>query len=253
MFIIESPLGMKSAFQKTNYFYIDESGGILNNSPAFILGCTRTDTPKLITERTQLLLDSFEDEIYFAPMIEQIKQQGFHAVDNHPDVRAKFFSILPLLNFRSFFCILNKSKSPIKELLNHQEEKKIYLLALDKLLKGRFNNHQDNNIFFFEELQFQEASQQNILDEYFSAYIKNGNVRFEIVSKEDINLATTDYMNYIFHSLISASELKRVQRMVDNFELVKPKIALINFLHTDTFLTRKKAFNAENIIQLYSG
>lgn len=243
----------KAVYKKTNYFYIDESGSILNNSPVFILGCTRTDTPDRIEASIRKLLDDFEDEIFFAPMIEDIRRQGFHAVENHFDVRTAFFKVLLMMNLRCFFCILNKTKSPIKEMIAENKETEIYLLALDKLLKGRFNNHQDNNVFIFEELQFQKGSQQKILDEYFSPYMKDGNVCYKIVGKDNLNLATVDYMNYIFYSILTAKKLEQVQRMVDNLVLAKPKIAFINFLHTNTFLTRKTAYDAIKILQLYSG
>ncbi len=240
-------------FKKSNFFYIDESGGILNNSELFILGCTRTDTPQTICDSIIELLNGFDDEIYYALMINQIKEQGFHAVDNHPDVRAKFFGMLPTLNFRSFTSIINKSKSPYKELIGNKEEAKVYLLALDKLLKGRFNNRSDNNIFIFEELQFKGPNQEQILAEYFGSYMKDGKIAYQIVGKEEVNLSITDYMNYIFHTLLLAKELNKVQRMVDNFELIKPKIAFINILHSGNFFSRKSPFNIQNVIQSYSG
>ncbi|MGB8194147.1 MAG: hypothetical protein WCF67_19600 [Chitinophagaceae bacterium] len=240
-------------FKKTNYFYIDESGGILNDSHSFILGCTRTDTPELIEESISNLLSGFEDEIYFAPMIADIRRQGFHAVENHFDVRARFFALLPILNFRSFISIINKSKSPFKELIRDNKEKHVYLLVLDKLLKGRFNNRQNRNVFIFEELQFMESNQSKILEEYFSPYMKQGDVSYQIVGKENLGLATTDYMNYIFHNILSAKDLSKVQRMIDNFELVKPKIAFINMMHSDKFLTRKDEYDVEKIRQIYSG
>ena len=241
------------AFRKTNFFYIDESGGILNNSSSFILGCIRTDTPRMISDNISKLLQGFENEIYYSLMIDRIKKQGFHAVDNHPDVRARFFALLPILNFRSFFCIINKSKTPLKKLIDNKEETKVYLLALDKLLKGRFNNRVDDNVFIFEELQFKEISQQKILDEYFSPYMKEGNIEYKIVGKEEVNLAIIDYMNYIFHILLPAKDLKKVQRMVDNFELIKPKIAFLNILHSDIFFSRKKSFTIDEIVRTYGG
>lgn len=240
-------------FKKNNFFYIDESGGILNDSPSFILGCIRTDTPKTISDNISKLLQEFEDEIYYSLMIDQIKQQGLHAVDNHPDVRARFFAILAVQNFRSFFTIINKSKSPFKELIDEKEEEMVYLLALDKLLKGRFNNRVDNNIFIFEELQFKDRSQQKVLEEYFAPYMQEGNVEYKIVGKEEVNLAITDYMNYIFHTILPTKGLKKVQRMVDNFEIIKPKIALINILHSNTFFTRENSFTIDDILQKYSG
>jgi hypothetical protein len=240
-------------FRKTNFFYIDESGGILNDSPLFILGCIRTDTPQIISDKISKLLTDFENEIYYTSMLDQIREQGFHAVENHPDVRARLFAILPILNFRSFFCIINKSKYPYKELIENKEETRVYLLALDKLLKGRFNNRKDKNIFIFEELQFKDESQQKILENYFAPYKKGGHLEYKIVSKKEINLAIVDYMNYIFYTLLPAKDLKKLQRMVDNFELIKPKIAFINMLHSKIFFTRKKTFTIEQIVQTYSG
>jgi hypothetical protein len=242
-----------AVFKKANFFYIDESGGILNDSPSFILGCCRTDTPEIILNSISDLLQGFENEIYYSPIIEKIKEQGFHAVDNHPDIRADFFSLLPILNFRSFFSIINKRNPKFQELIEKKKEEEVYTLALDKLLKGRFNNRIDKNVFIFEELQFKDRSQQQILDDYFAPYVKEGDTVYKICGKEELNLSITDYMNYIFHSLLTAKDLRKVQRMVDNFELIKPKIAFINILHSDIFFTRAKAFTIQDVIQTYSG
>ena len=70
---------MKTAIKKTNYFYIDESGGISNDSKLFIHGCIRTDSPNSISDALLKLKQEILDNVYYENLVDQIKKQGFHA------------------------------------------------------------------------------------------------------------------------------------------------------------------------------
>jgi len=74
-------------------YFVDESGGISNDSRLFILGCLKTDTPKILEKRLVELAEKISDNIYFSGVSEGILLKGFHAVDDHPDIRAEVYKI----------------------------------------------------------------------------------------------------------------------------------------------------------------
>ena len=102
--------------KKVNYFYIDESGSINNDSSVFIHGCIKTDSPNTISEALKKLKEDLEDSLYYNEFSKRIKTEGFHATENNIDMRADVYKLLPLLDYRSYFVILNKETDYFKEL-----------------------------------------------------------------------------------------------------------------------------------------
>jgi hypothetical protein len=51
--------------KKTNYFYIDESGSINNDSKIFIHGCIKTDSPIALTTALTELKQQLLDTLYY--------------------------------------------------------------------------------------------------------------------------------------------------------------------------------------------
>jgi hypothetical protein len=243
---------MKS-IKKQMHFYIDESGSIANDSNIFLIGCIKTDTPEILERRiTDRLLDMSED-IYYSAKIEEILAQGFHAVENHFDVRTELYKILPILNFRAFFVITNKKTEFFQNLIRSYEVHEIYLLILRKIILGRISRNGNNKyIFCFEEIQFPKTNQEKVLKELFNPLLYFADIEFTIVSKKEKNLGVIDYMNYILFCLLNDRQ-KSNPRMEENFKLVSPKIALINFLNTDTYLNRRKGVDLNKIKNLLAG
>jgi len=73
--------------KQINYFYIDESGSILNDSKVFIHRCIVTDTPNLIRTTLEGLREELKDDLYFDKVIKDPDKFDFHAVEDHPDIR----------------------------------------------------------------------------------------------------------------------------------------------------------------------
>lgn len=105
-----------------NYFYIDESGSILNDSRVFIHGCILTDTPDLIRITLDQLKDELRDDLYFDKVIQNSNQFDFHAVEDHPDIRTAIYRKLITLNWRAYFVILKKSGTFFEEFKKNEED-----------------------------------------------------------------------------------------------------------------------------------
>jgi len=241
------------ALTKTNYFYIDESGNLENNSRVFISGCVRTDAPKSIEQSLNQLVKSLQRDPYFAEISDNIARQGFHAVDNHPDVRARFYSVLSALNFRAFFVIINKQDKCFSELLSKCKADGIYKMTLHKLLRGRLQNNYDKNKFYFEQLTIGNKDQKRIVQELFTSVTSSAKRTFEIVSKTNKMMSLCDYMNYVLFQLFENPK-KPPERMVQNFDLLKPKIGLINYFNEDVYFNRgSRRIELKKILDLLTG
>lgn len=223
---------------KTNYFYIDEAGAINNDSKIFIHGCIKTDSPHTITRALAQLKSDWIQNIYYVDFLNRIKSEGIHAAENNMDMQADVYKILPLLDYRSYFVVLNKNTNYFEELLKSHSEFEIFEKTLKKLLHDRIiENRGGKNIFIFEEIQIAKKPLSTIVKELLSEY--SSDCDFEIVKKGNENMGVIDYLNYVFYHILTKTEPR--PRMIQNFNLVAPKIGLINILHNDVYLSRKKS------------
>lgn len=228
--------------QKTYYYYIDESGHINNNQPVFLYGCIKTDTPNLSAEAIKILKEELKDELYFMEYLEEI-EKGFHACENHPDIKTHFYKILPLLNYRAYFEVIYKKSQFFTDLKAEKQDYEI----IGKMLKNLINrmvlkDKGAKHIFYVEELEVQNKSLKNILEEIFTSYA-GIDVEYSIVSKGDDNLSMADYINYnVFNIFVEADDNKfreKNPRVIHTFNILKEKMALIHIWNNDSFLSRK--------------
>lgn len=236
-----------------NYFYIDESGSILNNSKVFIHGCLVTDTPNLIRDTLEQLREEIVDDLYFDKVVENPDQFDFHAVEDHPDVRTAIYRKLITLNWRAYFIILKKDGTFYNE-FSKKEEHEIFTHTLTKLIHDRVIKFKgDKNLFLFETIEISNKSFKTILEEYFEVLDKDHDCAFQILNKEDdINMSTIDYLNYILYQILTKE--KKQERMELNFEIFAPKIALINLINNKTYLSNSdQTLSLENLKKSWQG
>lgn len=240
------PIYTTYKMKKINHFYIDEAGHINNDSHIFLYGCIKTDTPDILEEALNEIKNELSEEIYFNHLREQLLKRNFHAVDDHPDIRAAIYKILPTLNFRGYFIVTNKSSDFFAELKSSKKDYEILSLILTKLITPRVTkNGEDKNIFYFETLEVEEKSLNQILTEIFSSLKREGyDVDFEIVGKDNITMGIIDYINYNLYQVLDLTKkINSIDRNYLNFEILKEKFALINILDNDSFFSR---FGKEN-------
>ncbi len=242
--------------KKINYFYIDESGAIGNDSKLFIHGCIKTDSPNTISLALEKLKKELIEELYYDEFVERIKKEGFHATENNLDMRADFYKLLPLLEYRAYFVIINKETEYFKKMLQEKEEHGIFEYSIRKLLADRIKRNKGcRNIFIFEHIQISKKSLNTILTDFFNSLDKPNDCEFKIVGKEEENMGVIDYLNFLFNHILS--DPKPMQRMKQNFNLIAQKIGVINLLNNNVYLSRKKKLNHQvdltNLIQAFGG
>ena len=240
--------------QKEIYYYIDETGSINGNSKSFILSCCVTDEPNILKEKIKFLRKEIENDIYFKSIDKKFKEQGFHACENHFDIRAKFYGLLPLLNFRAYILVLRKETNYFKSLKGENlTDVEIYDRCIQKLLYDRLlKNRNHNNILIFEQFGNKNQKREkeieliinNIKNEIYNNHELKIIYNLQIKDKSEILLSITDYINYIIHRLV---EKEPPERMLQNFQLVEPKIGLLYLMDSDIFYSRKNKINIDDI------
>lgn len=234
--------------ENCSYYYVDESGAVENNSKYFILGCYKTDAP----EEVRIALENLKTEIlnspYFAFERKKFIKEGFHACDNHPDIKSRFFNLVALLNVRFYILILKKDsplyKKMVKEKLTPND---IYNICINKLLTDRLiKTRNEKNVIIFEQygskpnnwlknVQSVIEITKSKIDETFGTKIS---CEVEVHDKSDINLSVIDYINHIFVQFYEKGIVQN--RMKQNFEIIEPKIAMIYKFDQDLFYDKNK-------------
>lgn len=239
------------------YYYIDESGNLFNDESIFIHGCIKTDTKDLTENILIDLKKNIKEQVYYTHYLEDFERMGFHATENHPDIKAELYKILPYMNFRAYFVIINKKSEFYKNLNREIHNYEIFEKSLRKLIKDRIKSIRGKakNKFVFEEISIPTKSLNQMLQDYFSdEKMRKYNCDYRIAPKNEENLAIIDYLNYIIYTILTKGSLKT--KMEENFDLIKEKIGSINILHNDVFLSRRstedKQINLNNLIEYYN-
>ncbi len=229
-------------------YYIDEAGSIDSNSDFFVLGCYKTDTPEDLRSGIERLRQEILEDAYFAFQRERFVRDGFHACDNHFDIRARFYAHIATINIRAYVLLVKKESTYFKSLLSDElTSKDIYNLCIKKLLTDRLTKTRyDHNILIFEQYGNKpnnwKKNLQSVIEE-IKTEIKNlhqVNLSYEIEvhDKSDINLSVIDYINFLFVQFYE--HRKNEPRMVENFKIIEPKIGVVLKMDQGRFYDKNK-------------
>lgn len=229
---------------KNIYFYIDESGVIEeNNERFFIIGCYTTDNPADIINKLVSLKTDIENDVYCVPYLDNNGDITFHACDNHFDIRAKYYALLATLDVRAYFLVVDKTSdvfNKMKEELHSDID--IYNRLVEILLYDRIQKNKTNKLVFnFEEYgSNQEKRMTQVIDNIQKSIGVDIAHDISINGKSDILLSVIDYLNYIVFQMLKD---KTDKRMIQNFDLIEPKIALLYSMHDKIYYSEKKRIN----------
>lgn len=235
------------------YFYIDESGLLRDvKERFFLISCVATDVPEQIEDTLNQLQQNICDNPYYLPIRDKFRDQGFHAVSNHPDIRTEMYKIIPYMNMRVYTIVLDKFSDFYKDVSSRYNfDIDFYAFLIKQLLRDRVKSEKDNHIhFIFEEYGGTIAHHKNRMEDVIGTLISEvgDGVEYvvEVCSKDNIILSVVDYVNYILYQLLN--QPGKGTRMMDNFKLVEPKIASLHLLHTQAYYGRRKNINFEEIL-----
>lgn len=241
--------------KKNVYFYIDESGKLdapTKEDRFFIISCCITDIPERIRLCLERLREGIENDPYLFNERTKFKKEGFHACENHPDIRTKVYSLLYTQSVRIYSLVLDKKSEMYKDRIDKHGGKGLYYELLYALLKDRLSrNKESRNILTFEEYGGKQNAHKAHIEKTIGEIVINEGLsglsyEVEVHDKSDLLLSVVDYVNYILFEILH-KEKDKANRMYENFKLVEPKIALLHHIDKKRYYAEKKRINFNEI------
>lgn len=208
---------LKTQNDKINYFFVDEAGDptfynkygkcIVGNegcSPILLLGFIRTENPKSLRQAVAELRNEIGSDKYLERVPSLKKSlRCFHAKDDCPEVREKFYKMILKLDFKAEFIVARKKEAIFKK--RHKGKPNIFyddLIA--KLFENKLHRAQRNVIYF--EVRENKFRQEPLEDAIQTAILAFEN-KWKIKNSSEINiypqgptdencLQIADYMNW---------------------------------------------------------
>lgn len=231
------------------HFFFDESG--FNADSLSMLCCVVLDQPTPVRES----ILSLKEDILHSGRLSEIRgnfeTNGFHYCENHHEIRAKFFRLLPTLDFEAYICFVPSTPEE-----DHRNE--LYDRMYGRLLYDRMQKYRDRPIeICFEQHDSRVTRRLTELreitlriDEQIKSQHGINDIAPPIVisaGKEEPCLAIADYVSAIFRkyyeALNSANAWKKGEPFEKrDFDDLRPKVRLIHNFETEEFFSRHKPF-----------
>jgi hypothetical protein len=152
---------MKKPQPDSVYFFVDESGdpvfydrkgnlivGQSGCSPILILGFMETQFPKKLRQQILALKKEIVEDPYFQDVPSLRKTAiAFHAKDDLPEIRYRFFKLLAELDFRVQFIVARKIERVFRNSFETSETA-FYDHLVSLLFENVMHRHQENVIYF---------------------------------------------------------------------------------------------------------
>jgi len=253
-----------------NYFFVDESGdptfynkegncivGKEGCSKILILGLIRTQTPEIIRRVILNLKDEISNDSYLKaiPSFQRTLKEGFHAKNDTPEIREKFFKLIKTLDFKAELFVARKIENLF--IKRHQgKEELFYNDMVIKLFENKLHLAPINHIYFAvrgnkkrqSPLNNAIITAKNTFEKKSNKVIYSNNIIFPQTPTGEPCLQITDYINWsVYRAFINQEE-----RYI-NF--IKEKISLIVDIYDfkkypKNYYSRKNVFSIEKISPL---
>jgi len=152
---------MKGPQSGQTYFFVDESGdpvfydrkgnliaGQSGCSPILILGFIETQTPGLLRRAILALQEEIIEDPFFQGVPSLRKTAiAFHAKDDLPEIRYRFFKLLATLDFRAQFVVARKIERVFRNSFEARETA-FYDHLVSLLFENVLHRYQENVIYF---------------------------------------------------------------------------------------------------------
>lgn len=208
------------------------------------MSCMITEDPTQIKDIMDDLRTYICNASYYVSYKGEFLQTGFHATENHPDIRAEVYKRIDAMNMRLFSLILDKDSETYNDIRSRWvSDEAVYSFLIKKLLSKRLVSERNNKLHIvLEEYGSKIMAHRNnmmaIVDAIDHHYGLNLSYDLDVCSKNNIVLSVVDYINYILYQLLNGSSNNK--RMYDNYKLIQPKIALLHDLHNNQYYGRNK-------------
>ncbi len=251
------------------YFFVDESGdptfydrrgnlivGQEGCSPILILGFIETQNPQTIRQAVLTLQHEIINDPYFQgfPSIQKTAV-AFHAKDDLPEVKYRFFKLLATLDFKAQFIVARKIERVFRNRFRAKEA-----LFYDHLVSLLFQNvlhrYQENHIYFAKrgsrdrQIPLSNAIQESIrrFEQKWKVSIP---VEVDILTQTPEGepcLSVIDYINWAVYRAFTQGQMGYYNTVADKVSLLVDLYDRAN--HPNNWYNRRNPFDVKKITPL---
>lgn len=260
---------MKKTRDESTWFFVDESGdptfydrqgnlivGQAGCSPILILGFIETQDPAPIRKAILELQQEVAHDPYFQDFPSLAKTAvAFHAKDDVPEIRYRFFSLLATLDYRAQFVVARKIERVFRNSFNGSENE-FYDHLVSRLFQNLLHRYAHNRIYFSrrgsrdrQEPLFRAI--QRGIQRFETKWGTRVGTRFDVQAQNPQGepcLSVIDYMNWAVYRAFTRQEMRY-------YRVVEQKVDLLvdlydNQRYPGNWYTRKNPFDANKITPL---
>lgn len=232
---------MQTPQPENTWFFVDEAGdptfydrhgnlivGQAGCSPVLILGFIQTKNPQVMRQTVlKLQQEIVNDPVFQAVPSLRKTRVAFHAKDDMPAIRERFFSLLPTLDFEAQFIVARKIERVFRNNFKSQQIQ-FYDYLVSRLFEKVLHRYQHNYIYFAKR-----GSRERQIP--LSTAIQNGIKQFEDKFKTQVTttydvwaqtpvaepcLSVIDYMNWAVYRAFTKQEMQYYQVVEDKVSLL---------------------------------
>jgi hypothetical protein len=260
---------MKTAQSGATWFFVDESGdptfydrrgnlivGQPGCSPVLILGFIELQDPRAVRQAVLGLQKELLQDTYFQGVSSLRKTAlAFHAKDDTPEVRYRFFKLLETLNFRAQFVVARKIERVFRNSF-HAKETPFYDHLVTHLFQDVLHRYQHNHIYFARrgsrnrQIPLANAIERGIrrFEQRWQASVATTITLQAQTPRGEPCLSVIDYMNWAVYRAFTRGEMRYYNTVADKVSLLVDLYDQANYPHN--WYNRRAPFDAKKITPL---
>lgn len=250
---------MKEPLPGCTFFFVDESGdpmfydrkgnlivGQSGCSPILMLGFIETQSPKRLRREIISLRNEIVGDSYFQDVPSLSKTAiAFHAKDDLPEIRYRFFKLLATLDFRAQLIVARKIERVFRNSFEAQEEA-FYDHLVSLLFENVLHRYQENVIYFAKrgsrdrQLPLSQAIQKGI-QRFEEKWNHSVTTKFKVQAQTpggEPCLSVVDYVCWAVYRAFTRGQMRY-------YKTVEEKVSLLVDLY-DTEKYPKNWYNRRN-------
>ena len=260
---------MKETQPGSIWYFVDESGdatfynrrgnlivGQQGCSKLLILGFVETKNPTAIRTSVLELQHELLDDPYFQEIPSFRKTAtAFHAKDDAPEIRYRFYKLINRLEFRAQFIVARKIERVFRKDF-HSREGTFYDHLVSQLFQNVLHRFEDNQIYYAKrgsrdrQLPLKAAIQRGVEqfeDKFATKVVSSYKIQAQTPKGEPC-LSVIDYMNWAVHRAFTRKEMRFYREVEQHVDLLVDLYDVINY--PNNWYHKKNPFNIEKITPL---
>ncbi|MGB8214333.1 MAG: DUF3800 domain-containing protein [Anaerolineales bacterium] len=232
---------MKKAQTDQHWFFVDESGdptfyddsgnmivGMAGCSPILLLGFVEMSDPQPVRQAVLALQSEIVNDPYFQGFHSiQRTAVAFHAKDDLPEVRYRFYKLIATLDIKAQFVVARKIERVFRNSF-HAREPEFYDHLVTILFENALHRHAENHIYFAKrgsrerQAPLSEAIRlglQRFEDKWGQPVITAFEVQAQTPKGEPC-LSVIDYMNWAVYRAFTRGDMGYYQTIEDKVSLL---------------------------------